>query len=41
MPFIKIKLKLHYKWGGTIDRLREPTSIPKSLGLKAFQKLPT
>lgn len=42
MPFIKMKLKFHQKWGGKpIYRLREPTSIPKSLGLKTFQKLPT
>jgi hypothetical protein len=25
----------------TYDRLREPKGIPKSLGLKSFQKLPT
>ncbi len=42
MPFIKMKLKVDQKWGSKpIDRLREPKSIPKSLGVKAFQKLPT
>jgi hypothetical protein len=37
-----MKLKLHKKWRGKpTNRLKELKGIPKSLGLKAFQKLPT
>jgi hypothetical protein len=38
MPYTKMNLTFHYKWGNKLaNGLRELEGTPKKLGLKAFQ----